>query len=195
MEYIEVNGCKFYHRPDSWDINVIKAVASGREYEVTPKEGDIVVDAGAHIGTFSIPCAKAGAKVIAYEPSKENYEMLLKNAELNGVEIEAHNVALGTPGVCKLKTNRKNMGSSHLSNTGEDVKVVPFTHKKVDILKLDCEGCEYEIDLPQAKVIVGEIHGSKRNAFVARLKSIGYTVKSQQSRAKEAIIIHAVLNR
>ena len=51
-----------------------------------PKEGDVVVDVGAHIGRYTIISSKRvgpNGKVIAIEASPENYEMLKKNIQLN----------------------------------------------------------------------------------------------------------------
>src|SRR5215217_4348696 len=52
----------------------------------TPKEGDIVVDIGAHIGRYTIISSKrvgANGKVIAIEADPSNFEMLKSNIKLN----------------------------------------------------------------------------------------------------------------
>jgi FkbM family methyltransferase len=52
----------------------------------TPKEGDIVVDIGAHIGLYTIISSKrvgANGKVVAIEAHPSNFEMLKSNIKLN----------------------------------------------------------------------------------------------------------------
>src|ERR1051325_3193678 len=52
------------------------------------KQGDIVVDVGAHIGKYTIIASKrvgANGKVIAIEAHPGNYEMLNRNIKLNGL--------------------------------------------------------------------------------------------------------------
>jgi FkbM family methyltransferase len=51
-----------------------------------PKEGDVVVDVGAHIGRYTIIASKQvgpNGKVIAIEADPSNFEMLNRNIELN----------------------------------------------------------------------------------------------------------------
>ncbi|HKG88695.1 MAG TPA: FkbM family methyltransferase, partial [Nitrososphaeraceae archaeon] len=52
----------------------------------TPKEGDIVVDIGAHMGRYTIISSKrvgANGKVVAIEAHPGNFEMLKSNIKLN----------------------------------------------------------------------------------------------------------------
>jgi FkbM family methyltransferase len=52
----------------------------------TPKEGDVVVDVGAHLGRYAIIASKrvgAKGKVIAIEASPINFEMLNRNTNVN----------------------------------------------------------------------------------------------------------------
>ena len=52
----------------------------------TPKEGDIVVDIGAHMGRYTIISSKrvgANGKVVAIEAHPNNFEMLNRNIKLN----------------------------------------------------------------------------------------------------------------
>jgi len=51
-----------------------------------PGPSDVVIDVGAHIGSYTIRCAKAvGEKglVIAFEPDPENFKVLLLNVKMN----------------------------------------------------------------------------------------------------------------
>ena len=54
-----------------------------------PKEGDIVVDIGAHVGRYTIIASKRvgpNGKVIAIEADPGNFEMLNRNIQLNRLE-------------------------------------------------------------------------------------------------------------
>ena len=51
-----------------------------------PKEGDVVIDVGAHIGRYTIIASKRvgpNGKVIAIEADPSNFEMLNRNIQLN----------------------------------------------------------------------------------------------------------------
>jgi FkbM family methyltransferase len=48
------------------------------------KEGDYVVDAGAHSGSYALPALVAGAYVLAFEPSDEGFKILRENFVVNG---------------------------------------------------------------------------------------------------------------
>ena len=53
-----------------------------------PREGDVVVDVGAGIGEFTLWCADAGARVVAFEPDPLAFACLEQNtAALAGVQI------------------------------------------------------------------------------------------------------------
>ncbi len=45
----------------------------------------IVVDVGAHIGKYTLFSARISRKVIALEPCKDNYEILIKNIKLSNL--------------------------------------------------------------------------------------------------------------
>src|SRR4029453_308456 len=65
------------------------------------REGDILVDIGAHVGVMSIYLAKRYPfiKVYALEPDPVNYACLIRNLELNGVtNVTAINAAVSGDG-------------------------------------------------------------------------------------------------
>ena len=59
------------------------------EYKVrsifNPELRDTVVDVGAHLGEYTIPCAKLASKVIAIEANPEVFEILRENIQVNGL--------------------------------------------------------------------------------------------------------------
>jgi FkbM family methyltransferase len=126
--------------------------------------GKTVVDVGAYIGDSSVAFALRGAKVQAFEPLPLFQQYLYINARLNNVQdrITVHTVGLSD------KTSRiqeaaelKALASSQHGWDGriesarcEDasqgvlvVEALPYLQAngigEIDILKLNCEGCEY----------------------------------------------------
>jgi len=70
------------------------------------KKGDIVIDAGAYIGTFTLLASKIlgeEGKVIAFEPDEENYKILSYYIELNNIK----NIVLIKKGLWSKNTNLK----------------------------------------------------------------------------------------
>jgi FkbM family methyltransferase len=113
------------------------------------EEGDVVIDAGAFPGEFTIYAAKKGAKVIALEPDHENAEELRKNIELNGLD----NVEIIEKGLWSGK-GQKNVKrddefglGSELSENGDieaEVTSLDSICDSADFIKMDIEGAEIE---------------------------------------------------
>lgn len=96
-DVIEVQGSKMYVgiKGESYAIKkTLEGYASSRIHEKATteifkeavKEGDIVVDAGANIGYFTLLAARLvgpTGKVFAFEPEPKNYSYLIKNIKLN----------------------------------------------------------------------------------------------------------------
>lgn len=113
------------------------------------KEGDVVVDAGAYPGEFTVYAAKKGQKVIALEPDNENSKELRKNLELNELDnFEIRNVGLGAEN--KEGFLKKSGVSSEISKEGsENVEIRTmdsmFGKRELDFIKMDIEGKEVDV--------------------------------------------------
>lgn len=118
-------------------------------------KGDIVVDIGAHIGSFSIFASLQNAQQIyAYEPDRSTYDILEKNILNNNIKnIKAINVAITDKiGKAKFFLSENNGGSSIFNNKNGkliDVQSIKLDDifkqnkiNKIDFLKIDCEGSE-----------------------------------------------------
>jgi FkbM family methyltransferase len=120
------------------------------------KRGDIIVDAGAYLGHFTILAArKAGetGKVIAFEPDKTNYNVLKKNiasAKLNNVilinkALFNRNSKIALSGkfnlcyVSKEGRDRRTVDCATLDNELKRLNV-----NKINLIKMDIEGAELE---------------------------------------------------
>jgi FkbM family methyltransferase len=155
--------------------------------------GDTVIDIGANIGVFAAYAATraAGVRVFAYEPFPENIAWLKRNvteSRLTNVEVRAQAVGAETC-VRTLQVDPGDwiMHSLFARPDGTDaqalaVECVSFDEvmnqpgvARCDLLKLDCEGSEYEIlqgcapdTLRRVRRIVGEFHEGEHIAGTAR---------------------------
>ena len=152
-------------------------------YEI--QRGDTVVDVGANIGTFTTFAATRapGVIVFAFEPSKANFEWLRKNIEASGLKnVRAFQQAVAGSSAERPFFVEPTNSMFHSLNTvigvdggirqSELVKCVSlddlFREHGIEcchLLKLDCEGAEFEIlrncspeTLRRVKKIVGEYH-------------------------------------
>jgi FkbM family methyltransferase len=132
-----------------------------KDYGVMP-DGSVIIDLGANIGVFSVYASSSarGVTVYAYEPFPGYFATLQVNAALNADRGTVHcfNMAVaGAQGRRSLFTEGEALYFPTLVEpdgaTGS--LVVPCTTlarilddhglQRVDMLKLDCEGAEYEI--------------------------------------------------
>lgn len=119
------------------------------------RKGDVFVDVGANIGSYSILAASCGADVIAMEPVPQTYEQLLDNVNINRFQnnITPKNMGVGShPGVLLFSSAFGPL--NHVLAPGETIADV--TTVKVDTLdsvvrhgasmiKIDVEGYETEV--------------------------------------------------
>lgn len=193
-------------RPGTSDWAIWKNIVVNNEYrlpDVIPDDANII-DIGAHIGAFSYACLIRGAKfVAAYEPDENNYRLLEKN--VNGNINRWQRAVANKTGKVSLTHYPKNGneintgGCSIYAQDGETVRMVdcvslqfilysmgigiPMSGLRppVWLLKLDCEGAEWDIlanaDLTYIQRIYGEFHeinGHTIDELVGVLNSAGF---------------------
>ena len=133
------------------------------------RPGDIFVDAGANIGTYSVPAALLvgdRGRVVAFEAHPTTYAHLARSIEANGLRnVDAHHLALAAePGCLEISFNQGNPGETHVADgTGTGVRVAATTLDialaklgidAIDYLKVDVEGFELPV-LQGARGIIG----------------------------------------
>lgn len=115
------------------------------------KKGQTFLDIGAQVGYFSILASELGAKVIAFEPSTPNRELLLENIKTNKCKVEVIDKALSNEnGKVKLFTGKTSGEHSlkenyHNALGFEEVETVKFDNLNLgvpDWIKIDIEGGE-----------------------------------------------------
>jgi len=164
-------------------------------YEDLPIQNKIVVDVGANIGDSSVYFALKGAKkVIALEPFPQSYEMAKKNTEANNVPSKIELLLAGCSSVNKWCTIDPNLVSnivSKITESNNGIKVPMMTLSQLvkdyninedSILKIDCEGCEYDILLSTSTEMLQkfshiflEYHYGYKN-LKEKLEESGFTV-------------------
>ncbi len=129
------------------------------------KQDDVVLDIGAHIGLFATIAAKltgSGGKVYAFEPAAETNELLKKTIAINGLQnvILPYKAAMGaatgktTFYISAIKGDNSNSLVSYKADRdlyAVEVDVFSIDNfveqsklPKVDFIKIDVEGAEYD---------------------------------------------------
>jgi FkbM family methyltransferase len=118
------------------------------------RPGDVVLDVGANIGTFSLLAASRGGRVLAFEPNPTAGRRLEENVRLNGMtEVRLRAVAVGArSGRARFTTGLDLMNHMVQDANGDSVEVALTTLDReaegvghVALVKLEAEGYEREI--------------------------------------------------
>ncbi len=156
------NQGKFYVEPYRHD-SIKNVLRSGQVWEPHilekiyqhVKSGTVVLDIGAHIGTFTIPMAKAVGKngtVYAFEPQRKIFRELCKNCELNGVaNVICHRIAVGDQQQIiemdkeTFPGSEGSTGIGHGGDIAEMRTIDSFNLKNVSFIKIDVERSEEQV--------------------------------------------------
>jgi len=174
------------------------------------RRGATVIDIGANIGAFSVAAARAGASIVwAFEPVAANVASLSENVARNRLEYVIKPVPLAVaarPGKLSFYLRDSDAGGGTLhpeihkpwhderGAMAADIQVIEvycttladFFEKEnithCDLLKIDCEGAEFEIVslLPpevarRIDAVVFEYHSDgKVDAIVGLLQQLGF---------------------
>ena len=163
------------------------------DYSFLNVSGKVVVDLGANIGDSAIYFALNGAKkVIALEPFPYSFNLAVRNVRENNLEdkIEILNAGYGRDGYIFVDSDYANgLGTIlKISKKGEKIKIYSLKSlvekfKLNDaVLKMDCEGCEYNLLNEDNSVIVkfSQIQIEYHNGYkklIEKLNNAGFSVE------------------
>jgi FkbM family methyltransferase len=181
----------------------IFAIFLKNEYGVIPVKGNVVIDIGANIGDSPIYFALRGAgKVIGIEPIIKNYELARKNVELNNLSNKVTLILAGCSGsigYADLQCDKNGTGvcvrplrnQPYISKQEAQIPLITFdmilneinlSSSRDIVLKMDCEGCEYDTILSSTKdtlrkfrYILVEYHFGYKN-LKEKLEKCGFIV-------------------
>ena len=172
-------------RPRTLDDAIWTDVNRRNEYDLPDRfdPSDVILDIGAHIGSFSFACLRRGAgAVVAYEPDPENAALAALNLTRFGGRGEVRRVAVwrsdedGSPLRLLKSGDPTNTGGGGVGSAtvGPAVETIAFDAavesalarydvKQLRLVKLDCEGSEYPIlmtsrCLDRIAAMCGEYH-------------------------------------
>jgi FkbM family methyltransferase len=170
--------------------------------------GSFVIDIGGYIGETALFFAQRGAKrVFCVEPSPDNLRLLERNISQSSFKdkiVVVRAAILDKDGVIEFYMDNQSYHSHHVANSHEFMKVytrdtstynvqamsfqslLEYTGlEEVDVVKLDCEGSEYDIllgtpdsVLKRVRKYIIEYHNGP-DVLVKRLDELGYKVREK----------------
>ncbi|MBF0387014.1 MAG: FkbM family methyltransferase [Candidatus Omnitrophica bacterium] len=190
----------FVRRANPSDLATVKVVCEEDEYGFLYPylPGKVVVDVGANIGDTAVLFASKGAALIeAYEIHPVLHDVARRNIELNGLnaKVRLYDCGIGGTDGEMCMRNDSALGptagfGSKEARHGQDIRVKLVSMKsviarlgKIDVLKMDCEGAEFDIfaslaveDLQKIQVIGLEYHRDP-GPLLDKLRSAGFKVE------------------
>jgi FkbM family methyltransferase len=171
------------------DVNILRQVCDDyfRIAACVPRPGELVIDAGANIGCYSLVAAllEPTARLHAFEPLSSAYASLATNCRVNALtgRVVANRAALGSEtGELELRRTWKGRQGTLARDLVADgdygtemTPVVPLDRyvadgelRTPDIIKLDVEGYEVELatgavnTLRNVRLLIAEWHSPER---------------------------------
>jgi FkbM family methyltransferase len=162
---------KFYDHKNSRSVYTIGDEIK-KDYflnQIKIEDGDVIIDIGAHVGVISTQMSKMNpkCKIYSFEPTANSFYCLNKNLKMNKIKnVKPYNKAVTSDGRnIQMRVSGSNTGGSthvftknkvdliHYFNTVESISINDLISDvlkiegvdKIKILKIDCEGAEYEI--------------------------------------------------
>ena len=191
-----------------WSIrSVLIEVLVKETYKIELADSSVrtIIDAGANVGISTLYFASLypNAMIYCYEPSKESYNLLLKNLRQNNVNFQAVRKALyeregdayfDDDGPSSMERSLVPSGMTSCNFSGEKVETVTLAWEierlgldSVDLVKFDIEGAEASMlrglgaAMNVVRVFIGEVHDDRlRKEIQGTFLENGYTVKWQQ---------------
>src|SRR5918995_5689793 len=163
------NGTRYHVRGGTLDLSVVNEQAFSNPYLgsgfITLNADSVVIDVGANIGDFAVTAARAcsAGRVVAVEPLRSAGRIIEAQALLNGLSniTWLHAVLSDRNGTAAANRPGSAYDTAQGSAEQIDSRTLPqlmsdFHLDRVDLLKLDCEGAEWDI-LPAAESVLPRI--------------------------------------
>ena len=206
----EVNfeSCKLLMRP--FVLSEIIMVSGFQEPYVKKiinvKKGEVFVDVGAHIGTYTIPIAKKVGemgKVVSFEPHPKSIDLLERNIvlnQINNVVLIKHPVSDSIkkvlfrlskdPPTSGIETDDKNESVIEMDAIDLDTALSEQKLTRIDWLKIDVEGKELDVlkgsknilKKYSPKIIIEMFNKETIKESIKILESEGYELKNLYER-------------
>lgn len=165
-DYILIDNQKIYI--DKSDTTISEKLVLSKKWEEFEselfkkniKEGDIILDVGAHIGYYTLIASKYVGKngqVFAFEPDSKNFGLLEKNIKENKLKnvILVNKPVTRKGGKIKLYLNKKNTGDHRIYNSKDGRESIVINSvslddffkdfkKRISLIKMDIQGAELE---------------------------------------------------
>ena len=113
------------------------------------QQGDLFLDVGANVGSYTIWAGELGADVIALEPAPDTYALLLENIELNGYRADAIQAAAGgTCGIARFTSGLdcvNRLDAEGITETRMITIDSVLGDRTAAGMKVDVEGSEIEV--------------------------------------------------
>jgi FkbM family methyltransferase len=182
----------------AWLVALQIAVGEYRWPGLTPEPGWHVVDVGANIGVFSLWAERLGADVTAFEPEPRTFASLVTNVA--GRRVSPQQAALVGEAARTVRLYLSELDSTRHTAMGKEIEsgeplrdfvdvptvtLADAVGSGCDLLKLDCEGAEFEAllradddTLIRAQRIILEFHriAGSPEVIVRRLDAAGMHV-------------------
>ena len=174
--------------------DVISEVVTGDCYRLRALKSQnvdlrYVIDIGAHIGTFAVMVKRLwpDAKLLCFEPDPDLVEACYANAPFattmrSSVRYDGRNklfISEHRAGNCMYDPTVNfddDIPKNYIPIPVPTTKLEPFITSRVDLIKLDCEGSEFDIlstihrdCIPHIKRICGEYHHIAGFTFIEQI--------------------------
>jgi|LauGreDrversion4_2_1035121.scaffolds.fasta_scaffold80466_2 FkbM family methyltransferase len=209
--FLNLNNCdlflNYYNNPNSYAKHIIDLEINNGHYDdeafkkIFKNKNAVVIDGGANIGLFSLMLYRLSKIIYAVEPTNDHINVLKEICKKHNIDnIKFSKFAFNNyTGKCNFSFDSNNSTTNKISDNGDIVnciRIFDFIHNcgesKIDLLKLDIEGGEYNVVLNDATFnkiascvenIYIEAHPPAVDVkdIILKFIEMGYTVKSMNS--------------
>lgn len=186
--YADYNELSF-HISSLMDTLVLAETFLENTYGAFNVKDKTVLDVGAFIGDTAVYFAREGAsRIVAYEPTPLTFELAKENVRLNGYadRVEMVNMAVG--------------GKEDVIQNVVSFKSAVERLGHVDLLKMDCEGAEWQIipeavkdgSLERVGMVIMEVHGGCCKRMEMLLQKAKFQITKRVVYGKDLSLIAAI---